>query len=201
VVKVNNQWRRHSVRQRLGASRARREAIGYQMFQRRGLATPTLLAWGEERVGPLWRRAVVLTERIDAPSLVEAFEQRPDLSLVETAIETLAQIHIAGLAHGDPNLNNFLMTEPQPTAIDLAACRRLTAQLRRTDLAKFLAWSMASLDLDDSIEALLRSYEQSAAWSAGKNREKIISQARARAASRRRRFRRHPVGAIKHGVS
>lgn len=160
MVKVYIPRPKHGVLRRLRPGRAAREGAGYLAFLERGLLVPKLVLWGESRSCGLFEFGIVVTMRVDAPSIAEAYTlSRQDELLLATA-EELARIHQAGLAHGDPYTRNFLATLPRPMPLDLTSWSRLRKASQLKDLTRF-AGSIIKLTNDPKqAEAMLLHYER-----------------------------------------
>lgn len=143
-VKVYRRRPSHGLLRRLLPGRALHEGRGYVEFSNRGIHTVPLIAWGEERHWGLLERGVVVTRAIEANTVEEEFSNSEDTELLFATAEQLARIHVAGLAHGDPLVRNFLATQPTPTPFDLPSWSRLSRSSQFKDLIRFLG-SVAGL--------------------------------------------------------
>lgn len=161
VLKVYGRRPKHNLVRLLSVSRVTLEGAGYMAFMERGLSVPKLVLWGEARRFRLFEFGILMTVRIDAPSVAEAYAATRESELLFAMAEELGVIHKAGLAHGDPFARNFLATRPRPTPLDFASWRPLEKATQAKDLTRF-ACSM--LKLTDNVEQtaeLLRHYERS----------------------------------------
>jgi tRNA A-37 threonylcarbamoyl transferase component Bud32 len=155
VVKIVRTRPAHSWLRRLRASRCVHEGRGYQAYARRGLRTPNLVAYGEERRRGLFVRGFVATQRVAARTVAEACAERPDASRLFATAEELAILHRAGVCHGDPRLRNFLDTRPRPLALDLASWSSMSHRALRQDVIRFVG-SVLLLTKDPGLTAQLQ---------------------------------------------
>jgi len=160
MVKVYIPRPKHGLLRRLRAGRASREGAGYIAFIEKGLSVPKLILWGEARRWGLFEFGIVVTLRVDAPSIADAYASSHQDELLLATAEELARIHQAGLAHGDPYTRNFLATMPRPMPLDITSWSRLRKASQLTDLTRF-AGSVIKLTNDPKqAEALLLHYER-----------------------------------------
>jgi tRNA A-37 threonylcarbamoyl transferase component Bud32 len=108
-------------------------------------------------------RGVVITRLIDGPTVAEDYLARRNARTVDRAAESLARIHRAGLAHGDPRLRNFLVSGETILAFDLCSWGRLSERRRREDLVKFLGSTMTITE-HAAAERWLETYAAASAW-------------------------------------
>lgn len=88
-----------------------------------GIATPRPLALLEARVGPLRRRAWLVTEHCPGPNLLDVLDphaQPPD-DIAAALSETLHALHGARIHHGDLKATNLLWHDGRVWLIDLDA--------------------------------------------------------------------------------
>lgn len=163
MVKVYHRRKAHGLLRRLRPGRALREGRGYEQFARLNLPIPRLLLYGEHRPRGLHAWGVVVTARIDAPTVAEACDAARDPDLLRATIALLASTHNAGLSHGDAVTRNVLATRPVPTLFDLASWGRADRRSRDNDLVRLLG-SVTRLGASrDECAALLAHY---GAWAA-----------------------------------
>jgi tRNA A-37 threonylcarbamoyl transferase component Bud32 len=159
MVKVYVRRPKHNLLRLLRAGRSKLEAEGYRAFKERGLAVPELILWGESRKRGLFEFGIVVTMRIDAPSVADAYAASRDDVLLLAVAEQLGRIHKAGLAHGDPYARNFLATKPHPTPLDVASWSKLSKASQVKDLTRFVCSIIKMTDDLNLAETALRHYE------------------------------------------
>ncbi len=88
-----------------------------------GIATPRPLALVEERVGPLRRRAWLVTEHCPGANLLEVLDPHapPADDIAAALSETLRTLHSARIHHGDLKATNLLWHDGRVWLIDLDA--------------------------------------------------------------------------------
>ncbi|MBA4742308.1 MAG: hypothetical protein H2060_06320 [Azoarcus sp.] len=88
-----------------------------------GIATPCPLALVEERVGPLRRRAWLVTEHCPGANLLEVLDPHapPPDDIAAELSETLRTLHTARIHHGDLKATNLLWHDGRVWLIDLDA--------------------------------------------------------------------------------
>jgi len=160
AVKVYTPRPKHGILRRLRTGRAAKEGAGYMAFTERGLSVPTLLLWGESRRWGLLKFGIVVTLWVDAPSVAEAYTSSQQEELLFSTAEELAQIHRAGLAHGDPYTRNFLATHPRPMPLDLTSWSRFGKASQLTDLIRFAGSVIKLTDDPNQAKAMLLHYER-----------------------------------------
>lgn len=161
MVKVYVRRPKHNLLRLLRAGRSKLEAEGYRAFGERGLAVPELILWGESRRRGLFEFGIVVTMRINAPSVAEAYIDSRDDALLLAVAEELGRIHKAGLAHGDPYARNFLATNPRPTPLDVASWSNLRKASHVKDLIRFTCSIIKLTDDLKLAEASLQHCEKS----------------------------------------
>lgn len=127
-----------------------REAHRLQLF---GIATPTPLALIEERLGPLRRRAWLITDHCPGDSLAHhlSAECEPPAAEASAIASLFATLHRLRISHGDLKATNLLWHAGKIWLIDLDACtqHRSEAAYRqawRRDRARLLRnWPAASV--------------------------------------------------------
>jgi len=145
---------------RLRRGRASREGRGHAEFAARGVTIPRMLMWGERRPLGLLGSGIVVTVKIFAPTVAQAYRESGEEEVLAAAMEELAHAHRAGLRHGDPLARRFLATRPRVTVCDLAAWGSIRPAGRAEDLARFLA-SARGLAGDRSVaDRLLDRYQR-----------------------------------------
>ena len=110
-----------------------------------GIATPAPLAMLEERVGPLRRRAFLVTDHCPGDSLMQRLspDREPDDEMATALIDLFEQFLRLKITHGDMKATNLLWHDGRIVVIDLDAMVRHdshTAFVRdwRRDRARFL---------------------------------------------------------------
>lgn len=90
-----------------------------------GIPTPKPLAMLEQRIGPLRRKAWLITEYCPGQNLLEqlgeAGDNLPDPSVAEAMLRTFNQLAEARISHGDFKATNLLWDSGQVSLIDLDA--------------------------------------------------------------------------------
>ncbi len=129
--------RRHFLH-RLRPRYANSEGNAYINYQKKGLSTPALIGFGEEWRYGIRNRGVIIIEAINAPS-VQDMLRTPDYKYwINTAFETITQIHKAGITHGDANLVNFIADNNRVLAIDIENSRQITQKKQLSDLVNII---------------------------------------------------------------
>lgn len=112
-----------------------------------GIATPAPLALVEERLGPLRRRAWLVTEHFPGPNLLDHLAPHvaagPPPAEADALRRLFAALHRERISHGDMKATNFLWQDGEVAVIDLDALvqhRSAAAHARswRRDRARFL---------------------------------------------------------------
>jgi tRNA A-37 threonylcarbamoyl transferase component Bud32 len=87
------------------------------------IATPRPLALVEERLGPLRRRAWLLTEYCAGPNLLDLLDPHatPPDDIATALLDTLLKLHAARIHHGDLKATNLLWHDGRVFLIDLDA--------------------------------------------------------------------------------
>lgn len=117
------------LRKYLGRSRVRAEWENLLLFQQWGIATPPMLAWGEERSGVRYRRGALVT--IEVPHAVDLkklsirhaayfFQRAHFREMARQVADYTRRMHEHGFAHGDLNWRNILVSY-NPATPDLPA--------------------------------------------------------------------------------
>ena len=158
VVKRYFNKPRHKRFRRLLYGRAAREGKGLILFHHSGIAAVPFLFCAQERRFGLVKRGIVVTIRVPAPNIEEAYLADPDPALLQGTAYALALIHRAGFAHGDPRLRNFLNTPSHQQVLDLASWSRFTPRLQIKDLSRFLGRVIVYSESDNLLPSLLKSY-------------------------------------------
>ena len=178
MVKVYNRRPKHTVLRRLRRGKSVREARGMRVFAGAGLPVVRLLGWGEERTFGLWQRGVIITERVHAVTLADAYADAPEPEVFDGGIEQLARIHRAGLSHGDARAGNFMIAGDDVVIIDVEAWSRINPGSRSRDLVRYLGSVIAATGDPGAAESLLDRYEQLAGGSTD-SREALLARAAA----------------------
>jgi tRNA A-37 threonylcarbamoyl transferase component Bud32 len=151
----------HGILRRLRPGRAGREGRGYLAFRRAGISTVPLVAYGEKRRLGLLQRGFIVTERIPAPSVAEAWRASPRPELVVELARSLGRIHAAGLTHGDPRARNFLDADSGLLVFDLPSWGPCRPKARARDVAKLLSSVVVMTGESGSGRGLLAAYRES----------------------------------------
>jgi tRNA A-37 threonylcarbamoyl transferase component Bud32 len=111
-----------------------REAHRLQLF---GIATPTPLALIEERLGPLRRRAWLITDYCPGDNLADhlAADCEPPAAESSAIAALFATLHRLRISHGDLKATNLLWHAGKVWLIDLDACTQ-----HRSEAAYRQAW-------------------------------------------------------------
>jgi tRNA A-37 threonylcarbamoyl transferase component Bud32 len=111
-----------------------REAHRLQLF---GIATPLPLALIEERLGPLRRRAWLVTDHCPGESLDKhlSAEREPPAAEAAAIVSLFATLHRLRISHGDLKATNLLWHAGEIWLIDLDACTQ-----HRSETAYRQAW-------------------------------------------------------------
>lgn len=168
-VKVHQPRPRYSLWRLIRHSRAMAEARGYLTFANAGIEVPELLAWGEVRSRGKWKLGFVITRAIESRTAADAYRSSGDSGILESVAAALARIHNAQLAHGDPGMQNFLVSRERTATLDLSGWGRLTLRRRKEDLVRHLGTSMIVAD-SRMAQRMLAAYSESARWSAAGSR-------------------------------
>ena len=118
-----------------------------------GIATPAPLAMLEERVGPLRRRAYLITEFCPGESLLNRLspERPPDADVATAIVDLFQMLARLRISHGDTKATNFIWREGRLALIDLDAMHQHTsssafARHWRRDRRRFLRnWPESSV--------------------------------------------------------
>jgi tRNA A-37 threonylcarbamoyl transferase component Bud32 len=108
-----------SLRRWLGRSRVRTEWENLQFFRRLGIATPDLLAYGEEKHRGIFRRGALVTRALGVKDLQAlSREQSPLLhrrnsfrQLASLIADHVRKMHDSRFAHNDLDWRNILVAE------------------------------------------------------------------------------------------
>ncbi|MCL2523449.1 MAG: hypothetical protein FWF20_07375 [Betaproteobacteria bacterium] len=110
-----------------------------------GIATPKPLAMSEERIGPLRRRAFLITEHCPGANLLSLLDpaQEPESAMQAALRELFATLYELRISHGDLKATNLLWHDGQIVLIDLDALtqhrsEKAFARLWRRDRARFV---------------------------------------------------------------
>lgn len=128
--------RTHPLR-RLLPRYASKEGKTYLKFQHMGLSVPTVLAFGEEWKYGIRGRGLFIVENIQAPSLQMLLHdacsgERHDW--IERLFRTIADLHRAGVTHGDAHLVNFLGIDRTIYSIDIDKSKPVSPKRCTSDL-------------------------------------------------------------------
>ena len=153
VIKRYNlkNWR-HAMSRLWRPSRAWHSWQAGHMLQHLGIDTPSPLGVLEERIGPMRRRAFLVTEHCRGVSLLEHLSARcaPGEAEGEALLRVFRAMHAMRIEHGDLKATNLLWCEGRVYLIDLDALRMhssATTYLRawKRDRARLLAnWPATS---------------------------------------------------------
>ena len=152
VKRYNLKSFRHALSRFWRPSRAWHSWVAGHRLAFFGIPTPAPLAMLEERVGPLRRRAFLVTDYCPGESLMQCLspEHEPDAEMATALISLFEQLFRLKITHGDMKATNLLWHDGRIVVIDLDAMVRHdspTAFVRdwRRDRARFLRnWPMHS---------------------------------------------------------
>lgn len=135
----------HALRQSVRRSRAARCWRSARRLRALGLPTAMPVAYCEERLGPLRRRAWYVSEHIAGPQALEYFTggagaDDPASERIASLISALAR---ARISHGDLKATNIIIHDGHPVLVDLDAMRHHCARwthrrAARADRERFL---------------------------------------------------------------
>ena len=145
VKRYNLKSFRHALSRFWRPSRAWHSWVAGHRLAFFGIPTPAPLAMLEERVGPLRRRAFLVTDYCPGESLMQRLspDHEPDAEMAAALISLFEQFFRLKITHGDMKATNFLWHDGRIIVIDLDAMVRHdshTAFVRdwRRDRARFL---------------------------------------------------------------
>ncbi|MCL6417627.1 phosphotransferase [Aestuariirhabdus sp. Z084] len=148
LKRYNLKNRRHAIGRSWRPSRAWSAWENAYRLRFNGIRTPLPIAVKEERLGPIRRRAFLITEQVNGCSLAEAFadsEASPwsQEQLLQQVIELFESLYQAGLSHGDTKASNLMVDANGITLIDLDSMlfhtnQRSLKKALHADLRRFL---------------------------------------------------------------
>jgi tRNA A-37 threonylcarbamoyl transferase component Bud32 len=122
----------HALRRAFSRSRASRSWENAHRLRAYHVATPRPLAMIEERLGPLRRRAWLITDVAHGVGANRYIPDHPEEGGLRCLADTVTAFGENGLVHGDMKATNFIMSETGVEVIDLDSMRRpRTAPARR----------------------------------------------------------------------
>ena len=141
------------MRRYIGRSRVRAEWENLLYFQKHGIPTARLVAFGERRASLFRREGMLVTEEvpgaIDLLSLMTGADAKRTLgnrswtdALVSGLAGTVSLLHANNFFHGDLKWRNILVRKDQPSKVFLIDCpmgRKLPGFLRERGIVKDLA--------------------------------------------------------------
>ena len=146
VKRYNLKGVRHALSRAWRPSRAWHSWRAGHLLQHLGIATPEPLAVLEERLGPLRRRAFLVTRHCPGRPLLEHLEAEREPSPAEATalLEFFQAMHGMRIEHGDFKATNLLWHDEQIWVIDLDAMHRHASKRTyvrawRRDRRRFLA--------------------------------------------------------------
>jgi tRNA A-37 threonylcarbamoyl transferase component Bud32 len=119
-------------------SRARRAYRVALRLLAEGIATPEPVAYLERSSWARSKESFLLTEYCAAPSLGRIRDAgfvgplSAKRALIRAVASVLQQLRLAGVVHGDPNLDNFLVDGERVLLLDLESIRRIPRVERAT---------------------------------------------------------------------
>lgn len=152
VKRYNLKSFRHALSRFWRPSRAWHSWVAGHRLAFYGIATPAPLAMLEERVGPIRRRAFLVTELCPGESLLQRLspDREPDAAEAAAILELFGALFRLRISHGDMKATNFIWYAGRLFVIDLDAMvqhGRLAPFARdwRRDRARFLRnWPASS---------------------------------------------------------
>jgi len=159
VVKTYMNPPKHKRLRSLIYGRSAIEAKGFRIFNNKKVSTVPFLFYAQERHFGIVKKELVATIRVVASNIEEAYLKNPDPDLLRAAAYKMALIHKAGLAHGDPRLNNFLATLPCPLVFDLPGWARFNTHTQIKDLIRFFTSIIIVSKNNKILPALIDRYE------------------------------------------
>lgn len=120
----------HALQRALQPTRAAhswRNGLGLEFH---GILTAPVLAFQEQRFGPLRARAYLLMDRIEGPSLRDYRAGHPgaDSPVVEQAAGVILRLRSLCIGHGDMKASNFIVTDNGVAVLDLDSMRFFRSQ-------------------------------------------------------------------------
>lgn len=143
-------WR-DALRGAIGGDRARREFDRLCWLEQQGMGAARPLGWGIRRNGPSVTESVLLLAGVeDAVPLAQYASLRGPARrrLIEAVAHFVADLHRAGLYHGDLHAENLLVRQPQGGGYPaLSASDLVVIDLGRSRLVPHGGWHAARADL------------------------------------------------------
>ena len=145
IKRYNLKNRRHALSRLWRPSRAWHSWLAGHRLAFYGIATPAPLALLEERVGPLRRRAYLITEFYPGENLLERLlpDQPPEASEAKAILDLFRMLVRLRISHGDTKATNFIWHNERIALIDLDAMQQhprasVFARHWRRDRQRFL---------------------------------------------------------------
>ena len=157
VKRYNHKGLIHSLRHTVKKSRARKAWLHARRLGALNIATPTPVAYVEQRKGHLVWQSYLVTEYVDGRLLYDfvrddGIPEQRRLNAIRQVVELLDELWKHGLTHGDLKHTNVLITEDGPVLTDLDAMavhrwKLLYRNRRKKDMDRFLRKMSVSPDL------------------------------------------------------
>jgi len=144
--------RRKNFFRRLLPRYAAKEGKAYLTFEKSGLKVPGMVLFGEQWRFGIRSLGVVMVEAVQGPSVQQVIRETRDAAFMEKAFESLAEIHAAGVSHGDAHLVNFIYDNHGIIPVDIESSKPLTPKRQKTDLINIMVSLLIELSDTSKLE-------------------------------------------------